>query len=576
MQLIKLYSNQKSFHTINFKPGVNFIVGEATQENKSNIQKTYNSVGKSLLVKLIDFCFACESVEEFEEKLPDWEFSLEFELKGKNYISTRNTSRQKKIILNGEELTLDEFRDTFALKVFNLAEPVDYLTWRTLISHFIRPRKSSYHSFDKTYSKETDYSKLVNTAYLLGLNIDLIGKKKELKVELDRVDTLKKNLETDEIFKRYFTQNKDIDIEIIDLEDKIKDLKKILESFEVSDSYYQMQRDADQLKYEGQITKNKITLLKNSVRNIDKSLEIRIDIEPDTIIKLYEEAQKELPKSIVKEIKEVSDFHQNLISKRKKRLLENKSNLLEEIKVLEKGREELGKKVDEILQFLGKHKALDEFVAINEKLTSFNTNLEKLKTYKGLLQEYKNKMEEIEIELKQENITTNNYLDETYPTLEKNINTFRTLSKEFYDNKAGGIEVKSNDGKNQLRFNINVHIDDDTSDGVNEVKIFCFDMTLLLTKHNHSMDLILHDSRLFSNVDPRQVATLFRLANQYSASKKIQYIATVNQNQIEPLSEFYSKEEYKKYIKDNVVLTLTDASDEAKLLGVQVNLDYEK
>lgn len=576
MQLIKLYSNNKNFHTVNFKPGVNFIVGEATKENRDNIQKTYNGVGKSLLIKLIDFCFACENIKELEDKLQDWEFSLEFELDGKNYISTRNTSKQNKILLNGKEFSLEEFREAFALKVFGLADHIDFLSWRSLISHFIRPRKSSYHSFDKTFSEEKDYSKLINTAYLLGLDIGLISKKKELKNEIDRVDTFKKNLESDEIFKKYFTQDKDIDIEIIDLEDKIKDLRKILESFEVSDSYYQIQKDADQLKYDGQVIKNKITLLKNSIRNIDKSLEIKIDIEPDTIIKLYQEAQKALPENVVKEIREVTDFHKSLITKRKKRLLENKLSFIEEIKLLEQEREKSGKKINELLQFLGKHKALDEFIAINEKLTVFNTNLEKLKSYKGLLQEYKNKIGEIEIELKQENIKTSNYLDKTYPILEKNMNTFRRLSKEFYDDKAGGIEVKPNDGKNQIRFNLDVHIDDDVSDGVNEVKIFCFDLTLLLTKNNHSMNFILHDSRLFSNIDPRQVATLFRLANQYSVNEKIQYIATVNQNQIEPLNEFYSKEDYKKIIKDNVILTLTDDSDEAKLLGIQVNLDYEK
>ena len=63
--------------------------------------------------------------------------------------------------------------------------------------------------------------------------LDLIEQKKELKVELDRIDDFKKNLENDEIFQKYFTQNKDIDIEIIELEDQIKDLKKILESFEM-------------------------------------------------------------------------------------------------------------------------------------------------------------------------------------------------------------------------------------------------------------------------------------------------------------------------------------------------------
>ena len=41
-------------------------------------------------------------------------------------------------------------------------------------------------------------------------------------------------------------------------------------------------------------------------------------------------------------------------------------------------------------------------------------------------------------------------------------------------------------------------------------------------------------------------------------------------------NNYDSEEEYEKFINKNIVLKLTDASDEAKLLGVQINLDYEK
>ena len=576
MQLIRLYSNKTSFHTVNFKPGVNFIVGSATKQNKSNTKKTYNGVGKSLLIKLIDFCLACEAVPEFSEKLDGWEFTLEFETGGQKYISTRSTSKQQRITLNGEEMSTDVFRDTFLGKVFGITEPINFLTWRSLITRFLRPRKESYVHFDTTSSKETPYSKLINTAYLLGLDIELIQKKKDLKTELDRIETMKTSLENDEIFKKYFTQDKEVDIEIVDLEDKIKNLKNLLDAFQVSESYYEIQQEADKLKYDGQQIKNRITLLQNSINQIDKTIEIRSDITPGTIIDLYSEAKQHLQKAVVKTLNEVTDFHIALMSERKKRLLSEKEQLLSEVKKLEKRRKETGDQLDERLKFLGKHKALDEFVAINTKLSDLNISLEKLKSYKGLLQEYQNKTDEIGISFSEENIKTNHYLTEVSSLVEKNINTFRLFSKRFYDDKAGGIEVKQNKGINQVRFDINVQIDDDTSDGVNEVKIFCFDMTLLLTRHNHSVRFILHDSRLYSNIDPRQRATLFRLCDEYSASEKFQYIATVNEDQIESVREHYSEDEYKKIIENNRILNLTDESEESRLLGVHLNIDYEK
>ncbi|MBP6945192.1 DUF2326 domain-containing protein [Patescibacteria group bacterium] len=578
MRLKKLYSNKNTFHTVEFKSGVNFIVGAATKKNKSNTQKTYNGVGKSLLIKLIDFCLACDTVDEFSKKLTDWEFTLIFETQGQEYTATRSTLKQQKIVLNGEEISLDKFREYFADKVFGIISPISFLTWRTLMSRFLRPRKESYVKFDSTSSKEPPYTQLINTAYLLGLDIDLIEKKKGLKNELTRIETAKSNLTNDEIFKKYFTQNggTDIDIEAANLEDKILDLKRILSSFEVSESYYDIQRGADDLKYEGQEVKNRITILQNSLKQIDKTLEIKTDITPDTITKLYEEAKQQLSANVVKTLKEVSEFHTKLLTERKTRILAEKKRISREITELEIRRKELGSKLDDALKFLGKHKALDEFVAINTKLANLTNSLDKLKSYKGLLQEYQNKTDEIGIAFSEENIRTNNYLSTAQSLLEQNLNKFRLISRRFYADKAGGIEVKQNKGNNQIRFDINVQIDDDTSDGVNEVKIFCFDLTVLLTKHNHWVNFIFHDSRLFSNIDPRQRATLFRLCEEYSKTDNFQYIATVNEDQVESVREHYSALDYTTIIENNIILRLTDESDSSKLLGIQANIDYEK
>ena len=40
------------------------------------------------------------------------------------------------------------------------------------------------------------------------------------------------------------------------------------------------------------------------------------------------------------------------------------------------------------------------------------------------------------------------------------------------------------------------------------LKIFCFDWTLLKVQLNHKVKFIFHDSRLLSENDPRQVATI--------------------------------------------------------------------
>ena len=149
------------------------------------------------------------------------------------------------------------------------------------------------------------------------------------------------------------------------------------------------------------------------------------------------------------------------------------------------------------------------------------------------------------------------------------------IAKRFYSDKTVGLTIENNEGNNQIRFDIKPRIQDDTSDGINGVKIFCFDMTILLGKHNHKVEFLFHDSRLYSDMDPRQRTVLFKIANEYSLRNGLQYIASVNEDQILTLKEQISESEYADIIEKNVVLGLTDESDTSKLLGIQVDLEYD-
>jgi hypothetical protein len=69
-------------------------------------------------------------------------------------------------------------------------------------------------------------------------------------------------------------------------------------------------------------------------------------------------------------------------------------------------------------------------------------------------------------------------------------------------------------------------------------------MTLLTLQRNHNFGLLFHDSRLFSNMDPRQRATLFSLAYTETKENDLQYIASVSQNQLDSFQKLLSKDEF--------------------------------
>ncbi|MDP8212101.1 MAG: DUF2326 domain-containing protein [Candidatus Zapsychrus exili] len=582
MRLIELRANKKSFHTVTFnKSGISIILGRKESEAVDNKRKTYNSVGKSLIIRLIHFCFGCNPIAEFEKKLSGWIFTLDFMIDDEKFTVTRTTNNQKLLTMNGKEYTLREFKRYLEVKVFSLDQKKKYLTYRSLMSRFIRPKRSSYSSYDIFVYEEREYPRLINNAYLLGLDVEKISKKYDLKINADKVDKLKKNIEKDPILKSFFEEStdskksKNIDIEIVDLENKIANLLHKITNFIVAEDFYKIRKEADELSAKSRIYENQATVINNAIRNIKRSLEIKPDISKKKILDLYKDAKLSLNDMVIKKVSEVETFNKRLLISREQRLSGEMKLLKDKLLEVEKTITALGKELDQRLQYLNTHGALDVYSALNSQKNNFEIKLAKLKTYEELTNQYKNELESIKIDLGKENISTNNYLKEIKPLLNENISLFKQFVDQFYENIKAGIEVKNNDGQNRLRFDITAKIQGDTGDGISEVKIFCFDWILMKCGHNHNIKFIFHDGRLLADMDPRQRATLFKLAFENTKDNNVQYIISANQDTLDSIKTELTDTEYQSIIHEKIILELTDKSHEAKLLGIQVDLDYE-
>ena len=89
------------------------------------------------------------------------------------------------------------------------------------------------------------------------------------------------------------------------------------------------------------------------------------------------------------------------------------------------------------------------------------------------------------------------------------------------------------------------------------------------------MSSIFHDSRLLDGIDPRQIATLFKIANEYITANNKQYIITMNQNHIDELRVQLSDNEFDTIVSPNICHIIGDDKPENKLLGIQVDMKYE-
>lgn len=156
-KLVKLSANKETFHNITFKDGLNVIMGKPKNKGILDKKSTTNGIGKSLLIKIIDFCLGSDKIKEWEEPLKDWIFTLEVNIDEKLYIISRAVSNQKVIIFNGNEIKLSKFRDTIK-ELLSLSTD---LSFRQIINRFLRKGKVAYNNYLTSVPKEKDCNTLL-------------------------------------------------------------------------------------------------------------------------------------------------------------------------------------------------------------------------------------------------------------------------------------------------------------------------------------------------------------------------------------------------------------------------------
>jgi len=577
MRLIKLEASDKRFKTVVFnRTGLSFILAKQVNPDETDRNRTYNGVGKSLLIALVHFCLGSSTKPSFEEKLNDWTFYLTVEIQNEEYIFARSTSEQKTIYVNGEKYTVKKFTDFLQEKCFRIPTDSQFLSFRSLLPFFIRPSRTSYVDCMKPGKTGSDYQTQLYNAFLIGLDTGLARKKKELKKEIDNIKQWKDNINKDQLLKDFLSSKKSASLTLREIEDKIQKLERDISAFEVAEDYDDVVKRGDSLKQRLDENRNQLFLLELQLRNIDENLAIDPDLNGESIIKLYNEAKNVLQESVIRKLKEVEQFYRTLNEKRTQRLLAQKSSILQSRNELNTQHRQIQAELDQCLKYLGDHRAIDAYSAIVREHKDLIMEKERITQYEKLIEDYSAKGLTCKQDILEVCKQTRQYLLGDKKNIESVRDYFRTMAKRFYPDSTAGVEVKSNDGENQICYDIDPRLDSDNSFGIGNVKILCYDTTLLFRGARHSIQFLFHDSCVLHGIDTIHVEEWFQtLYDTFPKNGDFQYIASINQNQIDSLKATLPPEDFKKIIDDHIILTLTDEGDNGKLLGFTVDLNYE-
>lgn len=319
----------KVIRKINFHKGLNLIIDE------SESQITGNNVGKTTVLKLIDFCLGGGSKDIFldqETKKQEYKIVKDFlisnevvvtltlstnlESHAETLVIQRNFLNKSKAIrtIDGEQVLEKDFETNLKTILFpNLH--TEKPSFRQIISHNIRYKDESINNTLKTlnkYTTDAEYEALY--LFLFGIDFSKGDRKQELLAEIKQEYTFKQRLEEGQTKTAYETA-------LALINNKIEELDRKKSNFNLNENFENDLNDLNEVRYTINVISSTIGNLKIR-RDLIKEAELEltnskasIDLRQLEII--YEQATSKVPE-IQKSFSDLVSFHNSMIDEKVK------------------------------------------------------------------------------------------------------------------------------------------------------------------------------------------------------------------------------------------------------------------
>ncbi|ANU36255.1 DUF2326 domain-containing protein [Vibrio scophthalmi] len=573
MKLLKLYSDNPGFKEIPFEPGLNIVAG---LQSSSLAKDSYNGIGKSTSLNLIHLMFG----GSFDEKIPSdkklkaflstyGNLYLDFTIGSVNYTIRKNFA-ENDFYLNNQKIV----KTNFPKKLYEILPACNRfdIKFKSIFNMFARrylPERNYYAgALTQQGQQPHDYYQMMYNLSLLGIDTSLLKKNRLIAEELNQLKATEKSLN-----KQKVTINES---DLLDLEEERERLLQAKANFIIAKNYDELKRRADELTQTMSQLRSEIYTNEQNIRKKNQILMASRDevVDLAKIEEIYNEAEFHFPERVTVRLKEAQDWHIKIQKNRKERLRDQIADARESNKYLEANLTSYESKRDEILKDLDSKGALEEYNSIVERIRTVENNIAELNSYQTVLAQFEKDRARLELDKAKVKADSVKYLEDNKEKLKEVETIFRSFVKRFYHEHGGRLSI-TNSKDAQYLFNIEPHIHKDGSQGVNEVKIFCYDL-LLFSLNPSILGFLAHDSCIFSGVDPRQKATMFKLVLDVIKKNDLQYFVNINKDTYEQIinsegvdsdDESVLTTDEKELIKKGTVLELFDADPAQTLFG---------
>lgn len=496
LKSLKITSKNKVLREMNFNYGLNLIIDETPITNE---QTTGNNVGKTTVLKLVDFCLGgkpsiiytdTENKKEVyglvKNYLIDHEVLITLVLveslfdENSNKITIeRNFLSRKKAIrrINGKNILEKDFQNEL-LKLIIPQQKSEKPTFRQIISHNIRYKDESINNTLKIldrYTTDVEYEALY--LFLLGCTFDDGAKKQSILGKIKQEESYRDRLEKKQTKTAYEIALSMVEDEIIALKEKKsnlnlnKDFEEDLEQLNLVK--YKINKSSSML--------SKMKIRKNLIQEAKQEIENNIStIDLKQLEILYNEVVSNIS-GIQKTFEELVVYHNNMIVEKTRFITAELPALIEKIRTEEAVINDLLKQEKELSEKIAKG---DSFEELERVISDLNEKYRIKGEYESIisqLNEVNNNLDDLHKEIKaiDDFLFSNDFEEMLKVQLKKFNKYFSAISYELYQEKYALKYDKTINKNNEQVYKFSA-FNANMSSGKKQGEILCFDLAYIL------------------------------------------------------------------------------------------------
>ena len=428
-------------------------------------------------------------------------------------------------------VTPPEWQVLLERQIFGLPAGISGVSGRAMLSIYMR--RIGSHAFNdavKTHPQQSAAEAAANISYLLGLDYVLALRYRDLAAR----EATRRKLTTaakDPVWGQILGRSSELRGQMTVAQQRVQDLAQQVSDFRVVPEYERLQAEADEID-----RRIRQMRLEDAVdrRNLQDLLAATTEsVEPDTsyLYDVYADLGVALGDAVRQRFEDVQEFHRTVIQNRQSYLADEIAAIEQRLSTRQAERDTLGDQQAQILQTLNDGGALDALTAMQELLSRERATLAALRFRFDAAQSLEASRAEIAADRNALEAEMRTDIRERERMISDITILFLKYAQRLYgDGRTAYLEFDPT----STQLKIVPHIDSQDSRGIGNMVIFCFDLTISVIAHRagRGPDFLVHDSHLFDGVDERQVARAMQLAREVTQTEGIQYIATMNSDDL--------------------------------------------